>query len=199
MTDQPTRPVTPRTFTQYRAEVLAHGVPSLEVREIPRGALPYQGTRAGVVARATAALIDVAAVAVVVIGVRVVLVLWFVVQPGPTASMLPSGDAFIGFGAVLLWALWAWCWARGTRTPGMYVLGLRVVGRSGGRLGAWSAMLRAALCLIFPIGLLWAVVSRANRSVQDVLLRTSVMIDWRMARPTLWRAAAAQTPQKAGS
>lgn len=183
-----------RTFTEYRDSVLAHGLPSLDAREIPRGARTYQGTRAGVIGRTIAALIDVAAVGAVVIGIRLLLVLWFVVQPGPTEAMIPSRNAFIGFGAVLLWATWAFCWARGTRTLGGYVLGLRVVGRSGGRLGVWSAMLRSALCLVFPVGLFWAAFSRANRSVQDVLMRTSVTIDWRMAQPMLLRAAPGQTP-----
>jgi hypothetical protein len=33
------------------------------------------------------------------------------------------------------------------------------------------------VCTIFPIGLLWVLVSQENRSVQDVLLRTSVVYD----------------------
>ena len=36
---------------------------------------------------------------------------------------------------------------------------------------------RAVLCTIFPIGLLWVLVSGENRSVQDLLLRTSVAYD----------------------
>jgi hypothetical protein len=31
------------------------------------------------------------------------------------------------------------------------------------------------LCTLFPIGLLWVLVSRENRSVQDLMLRTSVV------------------------
>ena len=41
-----------------------------------------------------------------------------------------------------------------------------------------GALLRAAFCVAFPIGLFWCVVSRKNRSVQDVVLRTSVIHDW---------------------
>jgi hypothetical protein len=33
------------------------------------------------------------------------------------------------------------------------------------------------LCTLFPIGLVWVLVSGENRSVQDVLLRTSVVYD----------------------
>jgi hypothetical protein len=33
------------------------------------------------------------------------------------------------------------------------------------------------LCTLFPIGLLWVLVSRGNRSVQDLMLRTSVVYE----------------------
>jgi hypothetical protein len=46
-----------------------------------------------------------------------------------------------------------------------------------------SALLRAILCVIFPIGLLWSVVSDSSRSLQDVLLRTSVIYDWNVRVP----------------
>jgi len=32
---------------------------------------------------------------------------------------------------------------------------------------------------VFPIGVLWVAVSRTNKSVQDILVRTSVIYDWR--------------------
>ena len=46
-----------------------------------------------------------------------------------------------------------------------------------------GAAARAALCVVFPIGLFYVLVSRANRSVQDVLFRTSVVYDWGSHRP----------------
>jgi hypothetical protein len=39
------------------------------------------------------------------------------------------------------------------------------------------------LCVLFPILLFWVVLSRENRSVQDVLLRTSVVYDWSVHPP----------------
>jgi hypothetical protein len=36
---------------------------------------------------------------------------------------------------------------------------------------------RAVLCTIFPIGPLWVLLSKENRSVQDVLLQSSVAYD----------------------
>ena len=45
-----------------------------------------------------------------------------------------------------------------------------------------GALLRAVGYVVFPIGLLWVAISPANRSVQDVILRSSVIYDW-SARP----------------
>jgi uncharacterized RDD family membrane protein YckC len=68
-------------------------------------------------------------------------------------------------------------WATTGRSYGKHVLGLRVVGPFG-RLRLAGAFLRALLCVVFPVGLFWVAVSRHNRSVQDVVLRTSVVYDW---------------------
>ena len=57
-------------------------------------------------------------------------------------------------------------------------MGLRVVDRNGRRLRVGWSFLRSILCWIFPIGLLWAAVSHENRSLQDVILRTSVRHEW---------------------
>ena len=56
--------------------------------------------------------------------------------------------------------------------------GLRVTDRSGGRLTLRRAFVRAVLCLAFPAGLLWILVSRRNASVQDLLVGTVVAYDW---------------------
>ena len=50
---------------------------------------------------------------------------------------------------------------------------------------AWVAFLRAAFVIALPVGLFWVLVSGANRSVQDVVLRTSVIYDWVVGTPTL--------------
>jgi hypothetical protein len=39
--------------------------------------------------------------------------------------------------------------------------------------------------VLFPILLLWVAVSRQNRSVQDLVLRTSVVYDWTARGPGL--------------
>jgi uncharacterized RDD family membrane protein YckC len=72
-------------------------------------------------------------------------------------------------------------------------MGLRVVGREGENLRLVGALLRALCCSVFPVGLLWAAVNQENRSVQDVLLRTSVVYDWQP------RSAHREEPQPGSS
>ena len=73
-------------------------------------------------------------------------------------------------------------WSITGRTYGDHVMGLRVVGRSGDRVWPPTALVRAALCVGFPIGLLWCGVSASRRSVQDLVVRTTVIYDWRPRR-----------------
>ena len=64
-------------------------------------------------------------------------------------------------------------------------MGLRVVNFRGEHQRWGGAAVRSLFCTTFPIGLLWVIVSGANRSVQDVVLRTSVIYDWPSGMPTL--------------
>ena len=58
-------------------------------------------------------------------------------------------------------------------------MGLRVVNSRGNTLRWIKALLRSGFCLIFPFGLLWVLINKENRSLQDLVLRTSVIYDWR--------------------
>jgi uncharacterized RDD family membrane protein YckC len=97
------------------------------------------------------------------------------------------------YGYALNWAYWTIGWATTGRTIGNLVMGLRVVSRKGQHPHWAGAALRAAFCAFFPFGLLWVIVSRSNRSVQDVVLRTSVIYDWVVGIPGMGRAAAIVT------
>ena len=81
-------------------------------------------------------------------------------------------------GTLLLILYLAVCWMGNGRTYGDHVMGLRVVNHKGGRLHPLRALARAVFYAIFPIGLLWVLVSGQNRSLQDLVLRTSVIYDW---------------------
>ncbi|WP_328467642.1 RDD family protein [Actinoplanes sp. NBC_00393] len=66
-------------------------------------------------------------------------------------------------------------WALAGRTPGMTVLGLRVVRFDGGPPGWFAALFRALLLAFFPIGALWLLVDRRRQGLQDKIARTAVL------------------------
>jgi uncharacterized RDD family membrane protein YckC len=153
------------------------------IHVIPSEARPYQGRRAGLISRALAVGID----AVVVVGLELAL---YAVWAGfrflrdgrefrfPTVTLTGAITA-----GLLLFVVYAAIgWETTGRTYGGQVIGLRVVDRRGGRLRAAPALLRALLCVAFPLGLGWCLFSRENRSVQDLILGTSVVHDWDVRR-----------------
>ena len=137
------------------------------------------GLRAGVVTRALANSIDLVVVLVIVaggyLGVAAVKYL-----AAPRSFRFPApGFAFALLVICTVQGIYfALAWALGGRTYGDQILGIRVVGWRGRKLRLVPAMVRAFLCVVVPIGLLWVAVSRQNRSLQDILLRTSVVYDW---------------------
>ena len=150
-----------------------------KINPIPVSARGLQGLRAGVVSRVLAGGIDYAIIFGATVGLYLgVVVLRFLIDPRNfTPPEVPVGWFVIaGFGFLIVY-LWIFFATTG-RTIGARLLGLRVVGRKGTRLQWWSAFVRACFCAVFPIGLFWCAVSRENRSVQDVVLRTSVIHDW---------------------
>jgi uncharacterized RDD family membrane protein YckC len=66
-------------------------------------------------------------------------------------------------------------WALAGRTPGMAVLGLRVVATRPRRLSWPAALVRALVLAYFPIGAFWALVDRRHQAVHDKLARTAVV------------------------
>jgi len=145
---------------------------------VPAQAKPLQGQRAGMVTRVLADTVDAGVVAGVLalgyLGVAAVRFLWrswaFTFPSPPFLLMLVLG----GLTAVLYLTA---TWGTTGRSYGKHLLGLRVVGPFG-RLRLGGALVRSLLCVLFPIGVAWVVVSRENRSLQDTVLRTSVVYDW---------------------
>ena len=152
---------------------------------IPKEARRYQGRRAGLITRGLAAGIDIGVVAVAMaalyVGFSAVL---FLYHPSSFQLLTPSWRVTITVGYILLTIYLTGSWLIAGRTYGCHVMGLRVVDRVGQRLRLAPAFLRALLCGIFPVGLLWVAASRENRSIQDVIVRTSVIYDWDV-RPRL--------------
>lgn len=154
---------------------------SVRVPPVARG---YQGHRAGIVTRFAAAVIDflvlvglVAALYGVVIGTA------FIIRPGRTKWPDWFGWSLPGVAFVLGVLYLALSWSATGRSRGAAVLGLRVVNRHGERPGLLLATVRAAFYIVFPIGLFLCIFTRQKRSLQDVVLRTSVIYDWNQLIP----------------
>ncbi|MEO8328771.1 MAG: RDD family protein [Candidatus Nanopelagicales bacterium] len=147
---------------------------------LPIEARPFQGQRAGIVSRVVAACIDFG---VVIVGLVVVYLSWsaldFLLDPATFRFPRPTFAAAVAVDGLLLILYFTASWATTGRSYGGHLLGLRVVNFRGDQLRWFGALLRAAICVFFPLGLFWVVLSNENRSIQDVILRTSVIYDWR--------------------
>jgi uncharacterized RDD family membrane protein YckC len=146
---------------------------------VPKEARHFQGRRAGLISRGLSAGVDIgvvaASMAAIYVGFSAVL---FLYRPSRFQLLTPSWQVTIAVGYIVLTIYLTWSWRSAGRTYGCHVMGLRVVDRKGQRLGLAAAFLRAVLCGIFPLGLLWVAISRENRSIQDLILHTSVIYDW---------------------
>jgi len=138
-----------------------------------------QGHRAGFVSRIAADALDLGVVWA--IGLAALLfagvVRYLLAGPPLRAPVLPSWLSAAA-GTVIAVGYLGSGWASTGRTVGKQVAGLRVLDHTGRRLPLSRALLRAALYVVFPAGLLWVLVSRRNASVQDLLVGTAVIYDW---------------------
>jgi len=152
---------------------------SAHVDPIPREARPFQGHRAGLVTRIAAAAIDLGIVIVALVVCYLGLTAFlFLFDPRNFTAPAPSPWLVYAAGCLLLIVYVGVSWMGSGRTYGNHVMGLRVVNRKGQRLHLLVSLVRAVLYVIFPIGLLWVLVSGHNRSLQDLVVRTSVIYDW---------------------
>lgn len=135
---------------------------------------------AGIVTRGIAAAIDLAVVLTILGGFYLSLVfIRLLLSPQtftfPEPQALLSITAWLGTSVVYLTG----CWATTGRTVGSLAMGLRVTTRTHRRLRWLVAALRALAYVFFPVGLLWVAVDPRRRSLQDIVLRTEVVYDWR--------------------
>jgi len=106
-------------------------------------------------------------------------------------NLILSTDLTQNSGPGWMWTLflvlWEWLyfggsWAASGKTPGMALLGLRVVDRDGGPLDPRRGIMRApALALTFAtfgIGFVGIMIGKEHRGLQDVLAGTVVVYDW---------------------
>ena len=157
----------------------ATGAVDHRLSAIPPAARGLQGRRAGLVSRLLANTVDFCIVALVVAaGYAGAAALRFLWNSRTFTFPAPGFGVLVIVGGVVMVLYLATCWTATGRTYGDHLLGLRVVNWRGRRLRPVGALMRAVLCVLFPIGLFWIALSRENRSLQDVLLRSSVVYDW---------------------
>lgn len=158
-----------------------------ELSTIPRAARPFQGERAGVVTRTVAAMIDGFLTVVVLVGVYFGYAgFLFLLDPRGFSFPDPTFLRSILFGGLILGLYTTATWGANGRTYGNLVMGIRVVSAGGGRLGWLRAALRSVFYVFLPIGLMWVAIDRKLRSVQDLVLHTTVVYDW-SPRPQRYR------------
>lgn len=175
------------SFSEYKRRIDS-GEPGVDAdTSVPKDARPYQGHRAGFISRALAALIDLGSVIALVFVVNLVIAIIRLIIERVQGATLPQFGWSVALGFLLLWLAWTYAWGTTGRSLGMYIMGLRIVGYSGHRVRLPVAALRSIFCMLFPIGLIWVIFSPANRSLQDVVLRTSVVYDWVVGLPTIRR------------
>jgi uncharacterized RDD family membrane protein YckC len=150
---------------------------------VPREARRFQGRRAGIVTRTVANIVDFSVVVSVIAGGYAAwCAVSFLVNPTRFSFPSPSFLVLLLCYCLVLFVYLMVSWATTGRTYGDHLLGLRVVNIRGERMRWSGAMVRSAFCVVLPIGLYWAVLSPTNRSIQDAVLRTSVIYDWTTRR-----------------
>ncbi len=141
------------------------------------------GRYAGAASRFTAYAVDVlvswAAFSLGLAGVSFAIL----IVTGRSVSWHLGGSIAVG----VVFAAWeityfGSCWAAAGRTPGMALLGLRVVRADGSELDPWRGVLRA---LVFPLsiivcglGFAGILVQREHRALHDLIAGTAVIYSW---------------------
>jgi uncharacterized RDD family membrane protein YckC len=133
---------------------------------------------AGVVTRSLAGAVDAAVVVVLAAALDLAAAgarfVW-----SPIDFRWPRPDAAVTVGVLLVVAVayLAAGWTMAGRTYGGRLLGLRVLSSRRELLGWTRSLLRAVVCVVWPIGLLWCVISLRRRSVADLVVRSVVVYD----------------------
>ncbi len=87
----------------------------------------------------------------------------------------------------VVFAVWelsyfGYCWAAGGKTPGMALLGLRVVRADGADIGPWRGVVRALAfplsILLLGLGFIGILTQREHRALHDRIAGTAVVYAW---------------------
>ncbi|WP_328634265.1 RDD family protein [Streptomyces sp. NBC_00356] len=133
---------------------------------------------AGIVSRGLAALVDVLVLAVIGLIVQVGAGCARLMVVGPPFQVPDVPNWVAGpIGWTLAVCYLGGSWAVVGATPGDRLLGVCVTDRAGRRLRTVRALVRAAVAVTFPLGLLWIPFSKHRAAVQDLVVRSVVTYD----------------------
>jgi uncharacterized RDD family membrane protein YckC len=133
---------------------------------------------AGVVTRSLAAGVDVVVVVLLATALDLAAAgARFAWSPIDFRWPQPAPSVTVGVLLVVAVGYIAAGWAMAGRTYGARLLGLRVLSSQLELLGWTRSVMRAAVCVVWPIGLLWCGIDRRRRSVADLVVRSVVVYD----------------------
>jgi len=146
---------------------------------VPKEARPFHGQPAGLVTRTLANIVDVIVVAALLAAgyLAVAGVLFLRKGSSFTFPIVTFRLGYVaGFAAWVVYMTFGW--RTSGRTYGDHLLGIRVRTMADNDVGGARALIRAVLCAIAPLLLVWVAISRDQRSVQDLIVGTHVIYDW---------------------
>jgi uncharacterized RDD family membrane protein YckC len=98
-----------------------------------------------------------------------------------------------------LFLYFTYCWATTGKTPGMVVLGIRVVRADGAHAEAWRAVVRTLILpvsvALFFVSLPLILLQRAHQAPHDLAAGTAVVYAWD-ARAAKWRLLARDSARR---
>ena len=157
------------------------------------------GHYAGPVTRIAAYAIDAfASVASYGVLLSLIAFLWQLVARKDLT--LPAENSLLWLVGLGLWIFvyFAGGWAVAGKTPGMAILGLRVVNRHGDDIRPHQAIVRALTfplgALLLGLGYIGVFIGRERRALHDVCAGTTVVYDWD-ARAARWRLLSRQAAE----
>jgi len=173
----------------------------MSVGASPADMVTYQSHYAGAVTRFAAYAIDVA-VSTVAFSLGLAGISYGVqIVTGHQVHWNKSDALVAALFVVWQFVYFAYSWAVSGRTPGMALLGIRVVRADGTTLDPPHAMLRALVfplnILLFGLPFLLILVQRERRGLADLIASTAVIYSWD-ARAARLRFLARQAELTAG-
>jgi len=120
---------------------------------------------------------------------------------GRSVSWHPTSSIVVA----VIFAVWelayfGYCWAAGGKTPGMALLGVRVVRADGTEIDPWRGVVRALAfplsIIVFGLGFAGILLQREHRALHDLIAGTAVVYAWdaRRARLRSLARAARRSP-----